>query len=51
VHPTINLTDPEEGIKGFDVPTKAVTRDINLGMSTSFGFGGHNAVILFKRFE
>jgi 3-oxoacyl-[acyl-carrier-protein] synthase II len=50
-HGTINLDNPEKGILEFDVPKVAVQRDIKLAMSTSFGFGGHNAVLLFKRFE
>ncbi len=48
IHPTINLDDPEPGILDFDVPTEGVKRDIKLAMSTSFGFGGHNAVLLFR---
>jgi 3-oxoacyl-[acyl-carrier-protein] synthase II len=50
VHPTINLTDPEDGILDFDVPTVAVKRDIQVGVSTSFGFGGHNAAIVMGKY-
>lgn len=50
-HPTINLEDPEPGILDFDVPTQAVSRDIPVGISLSFGFGGHNAAVVFKRAE
>lgn len=47
VHPTINLEDPEEGVLGFHVPTKAEEHKINVGISNSFGFGGHNATLVF----
>ncbi len=51
VHPTLNLDDPEPEILKFDVPTTAVDRDLRYGMSLSFGFGGHNASIIFRRYE
>lgn len=51
VHPTINLDDPEDGILEFDVPTERAQRDIDVGISLSFGFGGHNAAIAFRRFQ
>ncbi len=50
VHPTINLEDPEPGIE-FHLPTKAEKHHINIAMSNSFGFGGHNASILLKAFN
>lgn len=50
VHPTINLDDPEEGIE-FQIPTKAEEHSINVGISNSFGFGGHNATVVFKKFK
>jgi len=48
VHPTINLTDPEEGLT-FQIPLKAVKADIKVGLSNSFGFGGHNASLIFGK--
>lgn len=45
VHPTINLDDPED--IGFHVPTKAEALDIKCALSNSFGFGGHNATLVF----
>ena len=50
IHPTINLEDPEEGLD-FIAPTKAMKADINVAISNSFGFGGHNAVVVFKPFK
>ena len=46
VHPTINLDDPEPGIE-FHIPIKAEKRNIRAAMSNSFGFGGHNATLIF----
>lgn len=46
MHPTINLENPEPELE-FDVPTKAEKIKINRAMSNSFGFGGHNASVIF----
>lgn len=51
VHPTINLEDPEPGIMEFDVPLERSRREIQNALSLSFGFGGHNAAIAFRRYE
>lgn len=49
VHPTINLQDPEP-IR-FDLPTEKKRLDITCALSNSFGFGGHNATIVFAPFR
>jgi len=46
IHPTINLETPEPDLE-FDVPTQAQELKINHAMSNSFGFGGHNASVIF----
>lgn len=46
VHPTINLQNPESNL-GFHVPVKAEKLQIKAAISNSFGFGGHNATIVF----
>jgi 3-oxoacyl-[acyl-carrier-protein] synthase II len=51
VPPTINLDNPDEDCDLDYVPHKAREMDINVTMSNSFGFGGTNACIIFKRFE
>lgn len=51
VPPTINLEECGEGCDLNYVPDKAVEKTINYAMSNSFGFGGHNAVILMKKYE
>lgn len=50
--PTINLDRVDPGITGIDlVPHQARSRPIRTAMSNSFGFGGANAVLIFKRYE
>lgn len=44
-HPTLNLEDPEPDL-AFYAPTKATPIKVSVGMSNSFGFGGHNAVVV-----
>lgn len=47
IHPTINLDDPEEKILEFIVPKEAADHKITAALSNSFGFGGHNATLVF----
>jgi 3-oxoacyl-[acyl-carrier-protein] synthase II len=48
VPPTINLDDPEEGL--MDVAAhKARHMDVPAALNNSFGFGGHNAALIFTR--
>jgi 3-oxoacyl-[acyl-carrier-protein] synthase II len=51
VPPTINhFTDDENLDPKIDYTfNKAVKRDINVAMSNTFGFGGHNACVVFKK--
>ncbi|MEO6701760.1 MAG: beta-ketoacyl-ACP synthase, partial [Jatrophihabitantaceae bacterium] len=48
VPPTINLDDPEDGL-AVDVPTKAREMTVTAALNDSFGFGGHNASLLFHK--
>lgn len=50
VPPTINLENPIEEVGNFDlVPNKAKKRKVDVAISNSFGFGGTNATLVFKR--
>ncbi len=49
VPPTINLNNPDEECDLNYTPNSAADLEINTAMSNSFGFGGHNAVLVFKK--
>ncbi len=53
VPPTINTTEIEpDFVDNFEFPLgKAVSKEMTYGMSNTFGFGGHIASVLFKKFE
>jgi 3-oxoacyl-[acyl-carrier-protein] synthase II len=52
VPPTINLEDPDEGAAGLDLtPGKARRREIEVAVSNSFGFGGQNSAVVFRRWN
>ncbi|MGX5627618.1 beta-ketoacyl-[acyl-carrier-protein] synthase II [Bacillus cereus] len=51
VPPTINLENPDPLCDLDYVPSVARQVKINIGLSNSFGFGGHNAAIVLKRYE
>ena len=50
VHPTINYETPDDGLDLNYVPNAAQTHEVNVAISNSFGFGGHNACAVFKKF-
>jgi 3-oxoacyl-[acyl-carrier-protein] synthase II len=49
--PTINQDNPDPICDLDYVPNKSVKRDIRIGLSNTFGFGGHNAVIAMKKYN
>ncbi len=49
--PTINLNDPDPDCDLDYVPNVAVKKRVDVTMSNSLGFGGHNASLVFKRYE
>jgi len=52
VPPTINLDDPIDEAEGMDlVPKQARHGPVRVAMSNSFGFGGANVSLVFKRHE
>ncbi len=52
IHPTINLDNPVPELGVIDpVAYKAQKFQVNIGISNSFGFGGHNSVVAFSGFH
>jgi len=51
VPPTINLTNPDPECDLNYSPLKPTPLNIYAAISNTFGFGGHNASLLFKKFE
>jgi 3-oxoacyl-[acyl-carrier-protein] synthase II len=51
VHPTINYENPDPDCDLDYVPNEARQLDPQVVLSNSFGFGGHNGCVLFRRFE
>ena len=53
VPPTINLNtlDPDIDPKLNLTANKAQKRDVNIGLSNTFGFGGHNTSAIFRKFK
>lgn len=48
--PTINYETPDEELDLDYVPNEARQQEINVALSNSLGFGGHNATLIFKRY-
>lgn len=51
IPPTINLTNPDPECDLNYSPLEPTRKEINYAISNTFGFGGHNASVLFKKFE
>jgi 3-oxoacyl-[acyl-carrier-protein] synthase II len=52
VPPTINLTDPDDEVGDLDVVANhARAQDVRVALSNSFGFGGQNTALIFRRWE
>ena len=51
VPPTINLEHPDPECDLDYVPNEARQHEVGVGMSNSFGFGGHNATLVFRRYD
>ena len=49
VPPTINLDNPDEGCDLDFVPNIARKMQVNITLSNSFGFGGTNGTLIFKK--
>jgi 3-oxoacyl-[acyl-carrier-protein] synthase II len=51
IPPTINYENPDPECDLDYVPNRAVKRTVNIALSNSMGFGGHNACIIVKKFK
>ena len=51
IHPTVGTTNPGEGCDLDYVINGAVEQEVNVAISNSLGFGGHNASLLVKKYE
>ena len=49
IPPTIHLEEPDELCDLNYVPNKAIKEDIDVSASSTLGFGGHNAVVVFRK--
>jgi 3-oxoacyl-[acyl-carrier-protein] synthase II len=49
--PTINLDHPDDNCNLDYIPHTSRRLKINYALSNSFGFGGTNAALLFKKYE
>lgn len=50
IPPTINYETPDPECDLNYVPNKSIESDLNITISNSFGFGGHNSVLALKKF-
>jgi len=51
IHPTINLEEPDPECDLDYVPNIARRKEVRVVLSNSFGFGGQNACLVFRKFE
>jgi beta-ketoacyl-acyl-carrier-protein synthase II len=51
IPPTINYEDPDPDCPLNYTPNEALHKELTYGMSNSFGFGGHNAALIVKKYE
>ena len=50
IPPTINYEFPDPECDLNYVPNKAIEKDVNIALSNSFGFGGHNITLVAKKY-
>ena len=50
VTPTINMDHPDPDLDLDYVPFKSRSKEVHVALSNSFGFGGHNATLVFRKY-
>jgi 3-oxoacyl-[acyl-carrier-protein] synthase II len=50
IHPTINLNNPDPECDLDYVPHQSRSREVNVALSNSYAFGGHNVTLAFKKY-
>jgi len=50
IPPTTNLDEPDPEMDLDYVPNKSRKQNVNVALSNSFAFGGHNATLVFKKY-
>ena len=51
IAPTINYTNPDPECTLDYTPNKSIGHEIDAALSNTFGFGGHNAVLCFRKYN
>lgn len=51
IHPTINYENPDPECDLNYTPNKAIDKTVEVAISNSFGFGGHNACLLARKYQ
>ena len=51
IPPTINLDNPDEGMDLDFVPNEARVSQVDVAVNNTFGFGGHNVSLVFRRWD
>jgi len=51
IHPTINYEVPDPDCDLYYVPNTSIDKEVNVAISNSFGFGGHNVCLVAKKFQ
>lgn len=51
IHPTINYETPDPNCDLYYVPNTSIVRTVDVALCNTFGFGGHNATLLFRKYQ